>query len=226
MSRYDASSQSQSQSSQKPVQDEVRFPSDYLSCEDISAQSQKLTCLFMKDVSGIGFIDPTGETEDIPCGTKLELPLWLAKVLYNRHLIELEIPKGYSETFREILQADAKVVDLHKLGPDYYKFGQHILSLRLKDSDEIAKSLVSTFHQRFHPMLDHAMSVAADTQIERLKFQSTLDNMELELLLSGQKAAQSLREWESRTCEKVVANDMVSTLNKKKKAVVDVEPAV
>lgn len=210
-----------SQSSLKSSQSEAKFPADFLSCEDISAQTQKVSCCFVRDVRGIGFLDPSSDGPDVAANTKLELPLWLARVLYTRKLIEIEIPKGYTDTYREILDADACVVDLHKLGPDYYKVGQHLLTLGVKDSADMAKSLVSAFHQRFHLILDHAMNCTTDTQVEMLKFQSTLDNSELELLHSGRKAADSFKQWENRTCDKVRPNDMVSTLNKKKRAVLE-----
>lgn len=209
-----------SQSSYKSsAGDAAKFPTDFLSCEDISAQSQKVTCCFLRQVNGIGFIDPSSESPDVPANTKLELPLWLAKVLYARKLIDIEVPKGYNETYREILDADAAVVDLHKLGPDYYKFGQHLLTLGVKDGADMAKSLVSAFHQRFHMILDYAMNCTMDTQMEMLKFQSQLDNSELRLLNSGRKAADSFKQWENRTGDKMLANEMVSTLSKKKKAV-------
>ena len=203
--------------------DGSRFPHDFLSCEDISAQSQKVTCSFLRNVTGIGFLDPSAELSDVAAGTKLELPLWLAKVLLARKLVDVEIPKGYNETYREILEADAAVVDLHKLGPDFYTFGQHLLSLDVKDGADIARSLVSAFHQRFHLILDYAMNSSLDTQAEVLKFQGQLDNSELLLLNSGRKAADSFKQWENRTCDRMKATDMVSTLNKKKKAVVSQE---
>lgn len=213
---------SQSTSSQKSSQsDHPKFPPDFLSCEDISAQTQRVSCCFVRDVRGIGFLDPSSDGPDVLANTKLELPLWLARVLFARKLIEIEIPKGYTDTYREILDADACVVDLHKLGPDYYRVGQHLLSLGVKDGPEIASSLVSAFHQRFHLILDYAMNCTPDTQTEMLKFQSQLDNSELRLLHSGRKEADSFKQWENRTCEKMRANEMVSTLNKKKKTVMD-----
>ena len=214
-------SQSSSHASSPASQPRRSLPHDYLSCEDVSAQSQRVTCCFLRSVRGIGFVDASCESTDVAAGAKLELPLWLARVFAARKVVEIELPKGYSETYREILQADASVVDLHKLGPDYYKFAQHLLSLGVKDGADIAKSLVSAFHQRFHHILDFSMNSSLDTKVEMLKFQAQLDNSELDLLVSGCKEADSYRQWESRTCDKVIANDMVSTLNKKKKVLLD-----
>ena len=54
----------------------------------------------------------------------------------------MELPKPYKEGQREILTADANVVDLHKLGPHYFAFGTHLLHFDLPDSADIAKALV------------------------------------------------------------------------------------
>ena len=43
---------------------------------------------------------------------------------------------------REILSADANVVDLHKLGPYYYSFGTQLLHFQHPQSLDIAKSLL------------------------------------------------------------------------------------
>ena len=41
--------------------------------------------------------------------------LYIMVLLYRKYL-SMQLPKGYKETYREILIADSNVVDLHKLG--------------------------------------------------------------------------------------------------------------
>ena len=60
----------------------------------------------------------------------------------KRHIISADVPKNYRDTYREILTADANVVDLHKLGPYYYCFGTHLLKFEQPDAADISKSLV------------------------------------------------------------------------------------
>ena len=91
-----------------------------------------------------GFLDPSCDGEDLKLGTKLDLPLWLAKALCGnrRHTVSIDMPKQYKEVYREILSADASVVDLHKLGPYFYAFGSHLLRFDHVESADIAKSIL------------------------------------------------------------------------------------
>ena len=99
----------------------------------------KRNCIFQT-----GFLDPSADNNDVLPGTKMELPYWLAESLCSkkRHIVSIELPKQYREGYREILSADAEVVDLHKWGPHYYAFGTQLLSFEHPDSSDIAKSLL------------------------------------------------------------------------------------
>lgn len=209
---------SSSFSQSQPVVPSSKFSEDYLSCDDILALGQRVGCCFDKTVDSLGFIDAASESQDMIAGTKMEAPLWMVKVLYSRKLVSIEVPKGYNETYREILDADSNVVDLHKQGPNFYLFGKHLVEMNLKESEDIARSLVSAFHQRFHKLFDYALNASEDIINERLQYQQSLDNMELDILEVGQKSTVSFKKWEKRDNEKVTANDMVTTFKKRKRA--------
>lgn len=204
-------------SSQDDCQESDDYAGDYLDCEDILTLGQKVACVFEKPVTGLGFIDPSSDSSDIAAGCKLELPLWLAKAFKAGKIVSIEIPKGFNETYREILDADASVVDLHNLGPNYYRMGKHLVNMNLKDSQDISRSLINTFHSRFHKLLDHSIHDSQDTASEMIGYHSTLDNMERDLLAVGRLSTDQFRQWSNRSCEKITANQMVSALNKKKK---------
>lgn len=195
--------------------------SDFLSVPDIMAVGQRISCIFLVKCYGLGFIDPSGESKDIEEGTKLELPMWMAKRLKSRHIIEIETPKSYDDKFREIVEADATIIDLHKHGPNYYTFGKHLISMDLKDSQAIARSMVDAFRQRFHKIFDYAVNSTPDTQKELLDFQAILDNQELELMKEGRKATVSFKEWETRKNNRLTTSDIVASLNKRKAAMID-----
>lgn len=214
----------QSQPSQSSGKKE--YPHDYLSMESALALGQKVTCYFLRPVTGLGFIDPASEMKDISAGTKLELPLWLARVLYARKMISIEVPTQYGERQRDIFEAGATVeagVDLHKLGPNYYTFGKHLVTVGVKDSDLIAQSMVKVFHDRLHPLLDFAMNPCQDTQKELIDFTTRLDEDEKQLLSEGRKATEEFKKWEMRRSEKLTANPMVTSLNRRKRAMADVQ---
>lgn len=74
----------------------------------------------------------------------MEMPLWLAKGLYERkrHVISVELPKVYREGWRTVFGADANMVDLHKMGPYYYGLGSQMLHFDSPENLEIAQSVL------------------------------------------------------------------------------------
>lgn len=76
--------------------------------------------------------------------TKLELPLWLSKGLYEkkRRVLSIELPKVYREGWRTVFNADPNVVDLHKMGPYYYGLGSQMLHFDSPENPEIGQTLL------------------------------------------------------------------------------------
>jgi len=91
-----------------------------------------------------GYIDPGCETEHILPGTQLELPLWMARALHsrNRRIASIDLPKHYRAAYREILIADAAVVDLRRLNPYYYGIGTRLMAFDHVESTDVARSLL------------------------------------------------------------------------------------
>ena len=54
---------------------------------------------------------------------------------------------------REILNADANVVDLNKLGPFFYEFGTYLLHFEHPESLDIAKSLLQVGIASYIPQI-------------------------------------------------------------------------
>lgn len=91
-----------------------------------------------------GFLDSASESQHLVVGTKLELPYWLAKSQSSkrRNIISVELPKQYRDSYREIMVAEASVVDLHKLGPHFYAFGCLLAQFNFADAVDVAQSLL------------------------------------------------------------------------------------
>ena len=77
-------------------------------------------------------------------GTKMELPLWLSKGLYEkkRKVLAVDLPKVYREGWRTVFNADPNVVDLHKMGPYYYGLGSQMLHFDSPENPEIGQTLL------------------------------------------------------------------------------------
>ncbi|XP_029880735.1 DNA replication complex GINS protein PSF3 isoform X2 [Aquila chrysaetos chrysaetos] len=119
---------------------------NFLSLDDILMSQEKLPGRAESSLPRLAFaLGPGAGTGDsIPEGSKLEIPLWLAKGLHDskRRIISVELPKIYKEAWRTVFSADANVVDLHKMGPYYYGFGSQLLNFDNPENPEIAQSIL------------------------------------------------------------------------------------
>ena len=91
-----------------------------------------------------GYLCPGNESEHIQPGSRLELPLWMARSLCSRRrqIATVDVPRPYRSGHRKILDADAAVVDLHKFCPYYYSVGTRLLAFQLTEAADIARSML------------------------------------------------------------------------------------
>lgn len=193
---------------------------EYFSIDDILATSEKVPATFEYPVHNMGYLDPSSDSPDLLPGTKLELPLWLAQGLYNRRIVSLELPKNYRKLYREILEADANVVDLHKLGPYFYHFGLYLLRFHFADVEEVSTMLNQTFRNRFRHLMDSSHNSLDE---DKNALTSNFDRTELALFNLGQKSLYELQHWQTRKLQKIATADMVVNHKKRKRAVLEAE---
>ncbi|XP_041376292.1 DNA replication complex GINS protein PSF3-like [Gigantopelta aegis] len=196
------------------------YSDSYFDIDDILTTQEKLPCKVELPIYRLGYLDPSCESDDLLPGTKLDLPYWMARGLCSRkrHIVSVDSPKQYRTAYREILTADANVVDLHKLGPYFYRFGSCLLNFEYADATDIAKCLLKTFQARFRRIMDCSQNVLnEDTSVVTSK----LDEMERSLFSDGQKGLNDFNRWEKRETEKLSTSHMVRNHRKRKRAAVD-----
>lgn len=216
---------------------------DYLNLDDILAHTQTVNCKFLLDIPGLDFLWP-GNIQEATQGQELMLPFWMAKTLYTYSMIDIEVPKAYNSNFREILKADPDVVDLHRHGPHYYRFGKLLMGLKrekgnnlamfteegqrnkyrreegetLEDRRSMAESLIHTFHHRRHKLLEYSTNSTAGDEHKRVRlFEARLDNMEKRLFQIGRQQVNDLNKWNSRRIEMISNNLIAARLTKRRK---------
>lgn len=204
---------------------------NYLDLEDLLAQTQSVECQFLLDIPGLEFL-AADKSEEIKQGTKLTLPFWMAKTLYTYSMADITLPQSYDVNFRETLEADPYVVDLHRAGPHYYRFGKLLMDLKrergnnlemfteeghrnkyrreegetLQDRKSIAISLMKTFHFRRHRILTFSISgCVGDDMQGRKAFEPKLDVMERRLYEIGKQRLNEIIDWDSSrsVCKKI-----------------------
>ncbi|XP_076358118.1 DNA replication complex GINS protein Psf3 [Tachypleus tridentatus] len=202
-------------SSERRTNYSSRSMEEYFSVDDILATEVRIPCRFQLHVYKLGSLNPSSQSPDLLPGTKLELPLWLAQALQSRHIVSVELPKVYREAYREILCADATMVDLHELGPYFYHIGLYLLNFPYPDTEEISKMLIETFKNRFRKVMDASQHTL---QEESSSWTSRLDMSEMGLFNIGQKAFMEFQEWQARKMEKICTSGMVINHKKRKRA--------
>lgn len=189
---------------------------DFFNLDDILASQQKVPCQFEQPVYRLGYLNPHSTEEHIQVGTKMELPLWLARVLGSRKrsIVKVELPKQYRETQRDILSADANVVDLYKQGPYFYTMGMKLLAFDHLERSDLARSLLETFLNRFRRIMDTSHhSISAETT----SLTARLDESERRLFRTGQKAVAMFERWERGRSHRMEASSVVQSRRKRKR---------
>ncbi|KAK3765773.1 hypothetical protein RRG08_026244 [Elysia crispata] len=188
---------------------------NYFDLNDILASQEKIPCIFNIAVEGLGYLDQSTPDPDIGVGTKLELPLWLAKYLHRdaRGIVSVETPKTYREGYRQILAADPSVVDLHRLGPHFYLGGGKLALFNLPDIQDVLKTLLQTFQGRFRRIMDGSQNALHTDLTNQINM---LDESERRLFAAGQRGLLEFQSWESRESEKLSTSSVVLNQRKRK----------
>ncbi|XP_042300183.1 DNA replication complex GINS protein PSF3, partial [Sceloporus undulatus] len=148
-------------------------------------------------------------------GTKLELPLWLAKGLYDskQRVLSVELPAVYKGSWRTVFSADANVVDLHKLGPYYYGFGSQMLHFDGPENAQLAQTVLQTFIGRFRRIMDSSQNAFNE---DTSALVARLDELERGLFQSGQKGLNDFQGWEMGHASQITASSLVQNYRKRK----------
>uniref|UniRef100_UPI0037E7E028 DNA replication complex GINS protein PSF3 isoform X2 n=1 Tax=Semicossyphus pulcher TaxID=241346 RepID=UPI0037E7E028 len=206
------------------VQPGVGMEENFLSLDDILLSHERLPIRTECTFPRLGYLEKSSDTQDITevgRGSKMELPLWLSKGLYERkrRVLSVELPKVYREGWRTVFNADPNVVDLHKMGPYYYGLGSQMLHFDSPENPEIAQTLLQTFIGRFRRIMDSSQNAYnEDTSV----LVEHLDCLEKTLFRSGQSGLNGFQSWEKGQAAQLTASSLV--LNYRKRKMTDAQP--
>ncbi|NWQ88034.1 PSF3 protein, partial [Burhinus bistriatus] len=198
-----------------PVAPGLGLEENFLSLDDILMSQEKLPGRAESALPRLAFaLDNFGVFSFLQ-GSKLEIPLWLAKGLHDgkRRIISVELPKIYKEAWRTVFSADANVVDLHKMGPYYYGFGSQLLNFDNPENPDIAQTILQTFISRFRRIMDSSQNAYnEDTSV----LVARLDELERALFRAGQKGLNDFQCWEKGQASQITASSLVQNYGKRK----------
>ncbi|NWX62729.1 PSF3 protein, partial [Promerops cafer] len=223
-----------------PVGPGLGMEENFLSLDDILMSQEKLPGRAESALPRLAVLlgQGAGSAESVPEGSKLEIPLWLAKGLHDskRRIISVDLPKIYKEAWRTVFSADANVVDLHKMGPYYYGFGSQLLNFENPENPEIAQTILQatvggsvlpvsdsvcslqTFIARFRRIMDSSQNAYNE---DTSALVARLDELERALFQVGQKGLNDFQCWEKGQASQITASSLVQNYGKRKLTEVD-----
>lgn len=191
------------------------YTPDYFSLVDILAEQERVPVVTNEDLPKLGFLDPSTASKSgtLVQGSKLELPLWMAKSLKRKNQAQILMPPNFTDKKRQIVAADPDAVNLHQYGPHYYESGRHLMKLATPEAEDVGKLLVETLTKRFRRIMDSSSnSLESDT----LAKTERLDSLEKLLYCQGQKGMKMQESWSKRKTGQLKIASMVQRHNKRK----------
>ena len=101
---------------------------DYWNLDDILAEEELTPCTFKFEAKGLGYLEQLNhlsttattaqrknavlQEKDLPAGSKVDVPLWLAVSLAQRELVDLRFPKFMNKSYFGQLKAGSEVVTM------------------------------------------------------------------------------------------------------------------
>ncbi len=125
--------------------------------DQVLSEEERVPCIFLSDVADLGFLDTSSNfhhqieaagqsrhQQNLQAGSRVELPLWLARDLSRHGFVSIELPKHYEKRMRDNIAASATGLNLREFSPYYFEVGMIIANERndndLKDTLRVAFS--------------------------------------------------------------------------------------
>eukprot|EP00871_Galdieria_phlegrea_P005339 jgi/Galph1/5806/GphlegSOOS_G4430.1 len=162
-------------------------------------------------------IDGKEEMDNMPAGTRIVLPFWMAENLAVRGFVTLQLPYVYDSRVRKDIVADASFVGLGSKALFYYRYG--MLLANLLDDQDLIERLVYAFAVRYRKIIRLSQSILVNRSSQMtendLHQQSLtclpttvtevthkLDDSERRLLKFAVSSSIEFQKWRERRLEK------------------------
>jgi GINS complex subunit 3 len=167
----------------------------YWDIDDILAEEEPVSITISKDLDGVGFLDPSVKSITLKQSTHLTVPLWLAVTMALREMAAIEEPKFFGDGYRNILEADPRIVSLKERSNYFFEVGSKLSGFL--DGPELILLLMKVFIVRVMHLFNE-ISHRSDPQIMK-----KLTEIELEIYEKGRKTVMEHSNWRERQYDKI-----------------------
>ncbi|GBL49717.1 DNA replication protein [Candidozyma auris] len=173
----------------------------YYDIDDILAENEKVPCVFNATYPGLGFLDGS-PNRPLEKDTKVELPMWLAKLLAMSELsaqsdlsfVEMLTPEFISNKVLSAIRADPTSVDLHSLKANYYKLAEQWIYIF--NDRPVAEIVMEMLKQRALEIDNFASNTNKHVNSS---FLHSLDEFEKKLYRVTAESKRRMRNWSNET---------------------------
>lgn len=149
------------------------------------------------------------DSEDLPFGSRVAVPFWLAESLAERQMVSISIPRCFATggTTRSTLRADAVSADLRAACAYYFALGVSIA--KLLRAPGIAPALLSARAERSWNAVDAGAHAVHSTSAVLGK----LDESERAVFFAARNAAVARERWIERRSTRIRAAPAIRRLS-------------
>jgi GINS complex subunit 3 len=134
-----------------------KFSMSYLDIDQILCDEERIPATFLLDAPGLGHLDPSIDSEDLPENTRIELPLWLALAFGRKNMVNLELPKHFERKMRDEILAGAENINLKEFSHYFFEVGSS-LAIETKNEDLKTTLQIAFAGERFRSLMMRALS--------------------------------------------------------------------
>jgi GINS complex subunit 3 len=163
----------------------------YLDLDQILAEEERLPCLFNHGAEHLNHLSGSDDADpNLPAGSRVELPLWLARKFYDQSFVNIELPKHFRQKMRNELVGSSGV-NLREYS--YYFFDVGLKLSETIDDVDLRRVLRRAFAgDRYRSLMAHSMSTYHDDVTE---YCQTLTAPEMRIFNKGMAASKDLARW-------------------------------
>lgn len=182
--------------------------SEYWDLDSALADAENVSVQFETDFARLGFLDASlPDHADLPAGSRSELPMWLAKALVERRSAKAFAPPYLSKRMRNLLESQAREMDLRSLCPYYFEVAQAINLMTGIVDQKTIDSLLFIMLERDKEIMNQAQHSETD---DVSKFVAKLTQAELQIYQAAFETAREIELWRKSELRKLESEHSLS----------------
>mmetsp|Transcript_1441 Transcript_1441/g.2346 ORF Transcript_1441/g.2346 Transcript_1441/m.2346 type:complete len:199 (-) Transcript_1441:1726-2322(-) len=166
----------------------------FLDIDAILSEEERIPSTFLIEGPGLGHLDISIDSEDLPESTRIELPLWLALGFSRKGMVSIELPKHFERKMRDEILAGAENINLREFSFYFFEVGSN-LAIETGNEDLRGSLQIAFAGERFRSLMMHSLSSWNDDLTE---FAQNLTAAEAHILNEGLISSKDLHQWRIR----------------------------